>query len=129
MVTINGKEYEAIMMTSKDTITVDFADLTVLECAEIGDNPQFDGTSITDAASIKSLYVSEDNSHLICTWGRQADLEKVREELEEAQNEIRQRDSILQRIRDAIADLGTGIPTLTKLTAFLTAVKEAIHYE
>ena len=129
MVTINGKEYEAIMMTSKDTITVDFADLTVLECAEIGDNPQFDGTSISDAGAIKSMYIADDNGHLICTWTRRSDVEELRQELQEAENQIQERDSVLQRIRDAITDLGTGIPTLTKLTTFLSAVKEAIHYE
>ena len=117
-------------MVAKETVTVDFVSLTIVECVEeIGDNPQFDGTAISDVASIRSIYVAEDNGHLICTWGRQGDLEKVREELQEAQNEIQARDSILTNIKDAITALGDGIPTLSKLIAFLNAVKESIHYD
>ena len=54
---------------------------------------------------------------------------KTWEELQEAQNEIQARDSILTNIKDAITALGDGIPTLSKLIAFLNAVKESIHYD
>ena len=49
-------------------------------------------------------------------------LAKKEAELETAKNEM-------LAIKTAIKNLGTGIPTLTKLTSFLSAVKEAIHYD
>lgn len=35
----------------------------------------------------------------------------------------------IANVREAIKGLGDGIPTLTKLIAFLNAVKESIHYD
>ena len=52
-----------------------------------------------------------------------------RSEADDLREEIAEKDGIIDRIRSSISDLGSGVPTLSKLKTFLEAVKEAIHYE
>ena len=60
-------------------------------------------------------------------WECETEATRLERELEEKEEELAESTGMLNRIRDALADLGTGIPTITKLMAFLNVVKEALH--
>ena len=61
-------------------------------------------------------------------WAMDSELSRLEKQVEQMQEQIVERDSMLDRVREALSALGSGVPTLTKLTAFLAAVKEAINY-
>lgn len=93
--------------------------------ASFGDEPtltvMFNGTPIKfNVVQMKSITAYDDGTEI--TWLKESPETVMRKELAEANSE-------LDGIRSALKALGTGIPTLSKLTAFLTAVKEAIRYE
>ena len=126
-ITIDGKTYtgEANAQERKLAILVE-EDIST----GFGWNKAMTITAGGTEYSVSSLLLLAQTGVLLrAEWEMDSDLAALEKQLEKAEQEIAERDSIISRIREAIKDLGSGIPTLTKLTAFLTAVKEAIHYE
>ena len=124
-ITIEGKTYagEATAMEQK---------LAVLIEANISDGFSWDkqmtilaGNTEYTVSGLRML--AQTGVLLRVEWELDSDLAALEKQLEKAEKEIAERDSMLDRIRAAIEDLGT-MPTLTKMLTFLAAVKEAIHY-
>ena len=61
-------------------------------------------------------------------WTIESEAVALEKQVEKLNKELAEDQSKFDAIREAIKNLGDGIPTLTKLIAFLNAVKEAIHY-
>ena len=128
--TINGKEFNGIVIESRHEISVAFNDsTTILDCAEIGESPVIvdNGKTFSYLGKILRIETTTDNGQVICTWSITSELDQVKEELAETKEELREKDSVLENIREAMSEIGT-LPTLTKLMAFLNAVKEALNY-
>ena len=87
--------------------------------------------------TVKALaMIIKNDSLLQVEWEKESDiaalekqLHEKQEELEETETKLSDRLAELGNIRSAIAELGAGVPTLSKLISFLNAVKEAIHYD
>lgn len=124
---INGTEYEGEARVTEKTVDV-------MITAKMSDAFAWDAPIAVTVNgveySVNGLQMLTQNGDRIqVAWHRESDAENLERQLTEAQTELTESNSRLDAIREAIKDLGTGIPTLTKLTAFLSAVKEAIHYD
>ena len=128
--------------TYKGEANVESNSLAVLIEAEMVDALGWDKTMAVNAGGIEYTVTAMRSltryplDRIRVEWDMESEisalekqLAKKEEELEEAQTEIAEDKSRFDAIREAIKNLGDGIPTLTKLIAFLNAVKEAIHYD
>lgn len=125
-ITIDGKTYagEATAQEQKLAVLVEENIAT-----GFGWNKAMTVTAGGTEYSVSALLLLAQTGVLLrAEWELDSDLAALEKQLEKAEQEIAERDSIISRIRQAIKDLGT-LPTLTKLMAFLSAVKEAIHYD
>lgn len=61
-------------------------------------------------------------------WSIESEAVALEKQVEKMNKELAEDKSRFDAIREAIKSLGDGIPAITKLLAFLNAVKEAIHY-
>jgi len=125
-ITIDGKTYagEATAQDQK---------LAVLVEEEIStgfgwNKPMTITAGKTDYAVSSLLMLAQAGVLLRAEWAMDSELSRLEKQVEQMQEQIVERDSMLDRIREALSALGSGVPTLTKLTAFLAAVKEAINY-
>ena len=124
-ITIDGKTYagEATAQERKLAVLVE-EDITT----GFGWNKAMTVTAGGTEYSVSALLLLAQTGVLLrAEWEMDSDLAALEKQLAKAEQEIAERDSMLGRIRTAISDLGT-VPTLTKLMAFLSTVKEAIHY-
>ncbi len=76
----------------------------------------------------KIVMLIQSNSLLQVAWERISNFVVLEEQFEEAQLKLQESYSRLDLIRTAIGNLD-GIPTLSKLVSFLSAIKEIIHYD
>lgn len=127
--------------TYKGEASVESNSLAVLIEAEMSEALGWDKTMVVNADGIEYTVTEMRSltryplSRIRVEWDMESEvsalekqLAKKEEELKEAQAEIAEDESRFAAIREAIKSLGEGVPTLTKLIAFLNAVKEAIHY-
>ena len=125
---VNGDSLEVIG-------AVEFPDMVqiVRSGITLADALALEGATFTihgsDFPTVGVQMLSQDNGNVTAIYTRPNEVAALQAELTAKEAELAESKSALENIRQAIADLGTGIPTLTKLTAFLSAVKEAIHYE
>ena len=131
---INGEEYsgEVAVLPNK---------LNIVIPAEMSNAFEWDKemTVVADGIEysvIRLTMLILNGEYLQVEWDRvteisvlEEQLERKQAELDEAETDLTEKNSRLSAVRDAITALGTGVPTLTKLLNFLTAVKEAIHYD
>ena len=125
---VNGKSLEVIGANEfPDAIQI------VLNKVSLADVLAMGGSTFTihdvDYPTVDVRMLSVDNGNVTAIFSRPNEVAALQAELAEKDAELAQSKTALESIRQAIKDLGTGVPTLTKLTAFLSAVKEAIHYE
>ena len=138
MVTINGTEYNGMLVDMGKSVGVTiFDEISLEECARFGNTPSLsDGTQTITTASRLARIERTSEGYVNCEWLCQTDAEKIAEELEHTKTELAESEAEkeelgnrIKHVREAIITLGTGIPTLSKLLTFLSAVKEAIHYD
>lgn len=125
-VTINGKDYEARNSVYDDVEKVWFdLPITLEDAVSFGDTPEITlfGKTI-EVDSIRSIERTE--SAVRVAWYLPSLEHRLERQLEETKAALNVSTEKISRVKDAIAALGEGIPTLSKLREFLTAVKEAI---
>lgn len=62
-------------------------------------------------------------------WKLSSEAESLRAQLQTKQAELDAKSERLRRIFEALENVGNGLPTLTKLAEFLSAVREALNDE
>lgn len=126
-VTINGKNYETRNSVYGDVEKVWFdLPITLEDAVSFGDTPEITlfGKAI-EVDSIRSIERTE--SAVRVAWYLPSLEHRLERQLEETKSALNISNGKISRVKDAIAALGEGIPTLSKLREFLTAVKEAIN--
>lgn len=125
---IDGNEVEVSNAAILNDVIQVIKDMTIQEALAYEEST-FEIEEITSRASgILSLSKSQ-RGELSVFYSRYSEVEELREELSETQEELSTARGEISTIAQAIRDLGTGVPTLSKLMTFLDAVKAAIHYE
>ena len=120
-ITINGNTATAVTAFILPDVVEITANMTFADALQYeGATFVIDGETFK-TAGIKAVSFVEDG--VVC-----ADY-FLKDDTEDMMEEYDKMDSALGKIRTAVKALGTGVPTLTKLIAFLDAVKAAINYE
>lgn len=134
IIIIEGKQYqgEALIRENKLYVTIEEDISTAFawnkEMTITADGIEYTALSINSLVqNVNLLRIEWNIDSEIAVLERQ--LEKAQEDLSEARDALSVLNGEIDNIRQAIINLGTGVPTLSKLMAFLNAVKEAIHYD
>lgn len=105
--------------------------ISFAEAVVFGDAPTIsvtDGGIETSYDVVQMLYIKAVDGMTEVAWQFDTVERRLEKQLEEAEIELSESNNRLTAIRQAIESL-SGIPTLAKLTAFLAAIKEILHYE
>ncbi len=126
MIVIDGKEYNGSGQIEGNRLSVIFM-------GDMADAFQWDKTMtvVIDGAehTVSSLRsIGRYDEQVRCEWDIASEAVELASQLAAAQATINESNGRIEKIRQAIRNIGL-IPTLSELKAFLTAVKEAIHYD
>lgn len=125
LITIDGKNYNG-------SLSVIDGNLSVMILADISDAFAWDKalTITADGTehNVSSLVgIGRYDEQIRVEWELESETADLERQLTKAKAELNISNEKISRVKDAIAALGEGIPTLSKLREFLTAVKEAIN--
>lgn len=122
---INGTRYTARLSIVDDRTIVNIVGIDIEDAALFSDTPTILENDIQ--YPVKELILIAKNAEgCEVVWRTKTAEDDENDALVE---ELSDKVARLTAIREAIVALGTGLPTLSKLTAFLNAVKEAIGYD
>jgi hypothetical protein len=126
MIVIDGKEYNGSGQIEGNHLSVIFlGDMADAFAWDKTMQVNIDGAEHTVTA-LRSIGRYDDQVR--CEWDIASEAVELASQLAAAQATINENNSRIEKIRQAIRNIGL-IPTLSELKAFLTAVKEAIHYD
>lgn len=126
MITIDGKEYNGSGQIEGNHLSVIFlGDMADAFAWDKTMQVNIDGAEHTVRA-LRSI--GRYDEQVRCEWDIASEAAELASQLAAAQATINERNERIEKIRQAISSMGL-IPTLSELRAFLTAVKEAIHYD